>query len=66
MYIGIAMLGLGIYCIFSEYYDMENFLKNRVLVKKTEVEKKEYFKVKIVLGIFSSAIGALLILNYFS
>jgi hypothetical protein len=65
MYMGIAMFALGAYCIFSEYYDMESFFKNRILSKKIDVEKSEYFKVKLVLGIFSISIGVLLVLNYF-
>lgn len=65
MYMGIAMSVLGVYSIFSEYYDMEEFFKKRVLVRKSCEEKGEYFKVKMALGIFSIAIGVLLILNYF-
>jgi hypothetical protein len=65
MYLGIAMILLGAYNILSEYYNMDLLFKERVLVENSEIKWKEYFKVKIVLGVFSAAIGMLLIFNFF-
>ncbi|AFS77704.1 hypothetical protein Curi_c06310 [Gottschalkia acidurici 9a] len=64
LYMGTLLIIIGSYSILEDFYDFKSILKERVLVKKENVNIDGYLKVKAMIGIFSIVVGILSIINY--
>ena len=51
--------------MFDEFYDFKVFFREKILVKKENVEIDGVVKIKILNGLFCVIIGIYSLLNYF-
>lgn len=64
LYIGIIFIMLGLYCIFQDFFDMKILVKEKILVRKGQLTIDDYFKIRLVVGLFAIIVGILSIVNY--
>lgn len=64
LYVGIIFILLGAYCILCDIFDVNILLSEKTVVKKESPNIDEYFKLKLVVGIFAIIVGILSIANY--
>ncbi|SDW46301.1 hypothetical protein SAMN05660923_00783 [Tepidimicrobium xylanilyticum] len=62
--IGILFLTLGLYLILSERYRIAKVGNQRHIVQRTLNKNSNFFKYKMLLGVFSIVLGMFSILNY--
>ncbi len=64
LYVGIIFILLGAYSILCDIFDVNILLSEKTVVKKESPNIDEYFKLKLVVGIFAIIVGILSIANY--
>lgn len=62
--LGILFILLGIYIINIDKYYIEDSEEEKILKKKDEFKRDNFYRFKFFIGIFSIVIGAFSILNY--
>ena len=65
LYIGSFFILLGLYSICDEFYDFKVFLKEKILIKKENVEIDNFAKIKMLNGLFCIVVGTYSLINYF-
>lgn len=61
--LGILFLAIGLYFILSERYTFKRIDSELVLLTKEKEEITEYFKFKILIGVFSIILGLGALIN---
>lgn len=64
LYIGIIFIIVGLYCILQDFFDMKILVKEKVIVRNRKFTVDDYFKIKLVLGLFAIIVGILSIVNH--
>lgn len=62
--LGILFILLGIYIINIDKYYIEDSEEGKILKKKDEFKRDNFYRFKLFIGIFSIVIGVFSILNY--